>query len=46
MGGNMFLKLIYLFFGKLSQKQKEDLVNTLAILVKAGAEGAVKGGTR
>ena len=39
----MILKLIFFLFGKLTPEQKQEVVNTLSIIVKAGAEGAVKG---
>ena len=39
----MVTKLIILLFGKLTPKQQEWLLGVLERIVKAGAEGAVRG---
>ncbi len=39
----MIVKLIIFLFGQLTPQQKQDLLNILTQLVKAGAEGAVQG---
>lgn len=37
------IKLIKMLFGSLSQEDKEKVLEILKVLIKAGAEGAVRG---
>ncbi len=39
----MIIELITFLFGKLTPEQKQELLEILTQLVKAGAEGAVNG---
>ena len=42
----MIIKLIVFLFGKLTPEQRQEVLSTLTILIKAAASGAAQGAMR